>query len=414
MKSFYLRLTKYVDLFLKITLLKRKQIMQKLWIVAAVLLIVQACGSDSNQFTIEGDMSNASGEKMYLMEITPDGTNKVDSVQLDQDGRFTFEGYTNVAKFFLVQTGPRNSVTLVVEPGDQINLEADVNKLSEQYQVEGSEGSRQIMMLRNRLDNTIASLDSLGRIYRENQGKEDMTALRDRLNKESREIIQEQKAYTKDFIDRNISSLSSLMALYQQVGPRSYVLNPQEDFQYFEKVDSALMANYPNSEPVKSLHSQVEEMRKRMESDQASKQRLSIGNKAPEIALPNPQGDTVALSELRGDYVLLDFWASWCKPCRVENPNLVKAYKRYSDQNFEIYQVSLDKNRKDWVNAIEKDNLDWHHVSDLKFWNSSAAQTYNIRSIPANYLLNRKGEIIDKNLRGDALQAKLNEIFSDK
>jgi len=388
--------------------------MQNLWIVAAVLLIAQACGGDSNQFTIEGNMRNTSGEEMYLVELTPDGTNKVDSVQLDQDGHFVFEGYTNVAKFFLVQSDSRNSVTLVVEPGDQITLEADVNKLSEEYQVEGSEGSREIMMLRNRLENTIASLDSLGKIYRENQGQEDMTALRDRLNKESRRIIEQQKTYTKDFIDRNLSSLSSLMALYQQVGPRSYVLNPQEDFNYFEKVDSALMANYPNSEPVKSLHSQVEEIRKRMEADKTSKEKLAVGNKAPEIALPNPQGDTVALSGLRGNYVLLDFWASWCKPCRVENPNLVKAYNRYSDQNFEIYQVSLDKNRKDWVSAIDKDDLDWYHVSDLKFWNSSAAQTYNIRSIPANYLLNKKGEIIDKNLRGDALQAKLNEIFSDK
>ncbi|HKL38356.1 MAG TPA: TlpA disulfide reductase family protein [Bacteroidales bacterium] len=386
--------------------------MKKLWIVAAVLLIVQACGSNSGEFTIEGNMKNANGEEMYLVEITQEGTNKVDSVQLDKEGHFTFNGYTNVAKFFLVQTGPRNSVTLVVEPGDQIELTADVNKLGEDYQVEGSEGSREVMKLNNRLKNTIASLDSLGRIYRENQGKEGMTALRDRLNQESRRIIQEQKAYTRDFIDRNTTSLSSLMALYQQIGPRSYVLSPQDDFKYFEKVDSALMANYPNSEPVKSLHSQVEEMRKQMESDKSSKERLAIGNKAPEITLPNPQGDTVALSDLRGSYVLLDFWASWCKPCRVENPNLVKAHKRYSDENFEIYQVSLDKNRKDWVNAIEKDNLDWYHVSDLKFWNSSAAQTYNIRSIPANYLLNRKGEIIEKNLRGDALQAKLNEIFA--
>jgi len=386
--------------------------MKKLLILAAVLLIVQACGSDSNEFTIEGNMSNANGEEMYLVELTPEGTNRVDSVQLDEQGRFTFEGYTNVAKFFLVQTGPRNSVTLVAEPGDHIKLTADVNELGEDYQVKGSEGSREIMQLRNRLESTIASLDSLGRIYRENQGKEGMTGLRNRLNQESQKIIQEQKAYTRDFIDRNTSSLSSLMALYQQVGPRSYVLNPQEDFKYFEKVDSALMANYPNSEPVKSLHSQVEEIRNKMENDEASKERLAIGNTAPEIALPNPQGDTVALSDLRGNYVLLDFWASWCKPCRVENPNLVKAYNRYGDQKFEIYQVSLDKNRKDWVSAIEKDNLDWYHVSDLKFWNSSAAQTYNIRSIPANYLLNAKGEIIDKNLRGDALQAKLNEIFS--
>jgi peroxiredoxin len=171
------------------------------------------------------------------------------------------------------------------------------------------------------------------------------------------------------------------------------------------------MEKYPNSDPVKSLHSQVQDVKKRLDQEKQSAQRLGIGSEAPNIALPNPQGDTVTLHSLKGDYVLLDFWASWCKPCRVENPNLVDAYNKYHDKGFEIYQVSLDKKRSAWVNAIEKDNLDWVHVSDLEFWNSSAAKTYNVRSIPANYLLNEKGEIVDKNLRGDALDKKLNEIF---
>jgi peroxiredoxin len=250
-------------------------------------------------------------------------------------------------------------------------------------------------------------------MYQDNPGQEKKADLRNRLNKESRKIVQNQKEYTKDFIDRNLNSLASLMALYQQIGPRSYVLNPQQDFAYFEKVDSALMANYPNSEPVKSLHSQVEEMENRMEQDKAANEKLAIGKEAPEIALPNPEGDTVKLSSLKGNYVLLDFWAAWCKPCRVENPNLVKTYKKFQDEKFEIFQVSLDRNRSDWVNAIEKDNLDsWYHVSDLKFWNSQAAQKYNIRSIPANFLLNKQGEIMAKNLRGDDLPAKLNEVFS--
>jgi peroxiredoxin len=387
-------------------------IMKNLWLTALVLIMLQACGGNSNEFAINGEMSNASGEKLYLVELTTDGTNKVDSVSVGEDGNFTFTGYTNVARFFLVQADPRNTVTLIVEPGDEIKLSGNLNKLGENYQVEGSEASREIMNLRRRLEQTIASLDSLGRIYRQNQGKENAGDLRSRLNEQSRKIVEDQKAYTKDFIDRNLNSLSSLMALYQQIGPRSYVLNPKEDFSYYEKVDSALMAKYPNSEPVKSLHSQVQDMRERMESDAASKKRLAVGNEAPEIALPNPQGDTVKLSSLRGNYVLLDFWASWCKPCRVENPNLVKAYKRHSDEKFEIYQVSLDRKRQAWLDAIDKDNLDWYHVSDLEFWNSSAAQTYNIRSIPANYLLNKKGEIIDKNLRGDDLQARLNELFS--
>jgi len=387
--------------------------MKHLWLTALVLLIVQACGSNSNQFNIEGELKNASGETLYLMELTTNGTNKLDSVKVGQDGQFTFSGYTKVAKFLLVQTEPRNSLTLVVEPGDDIALTGDITNLGKNYKVEGSEGSRQIMKLRKRLERTISSLDSLGKIYRENQGKQGMEDLRNRLNKESRKIVDQQKQYTKDFIDRNLNSLSSLMALYQQIGPRSYVLNPRDNFRYFEKVDSALMANYPNSEPVKSLHSQIEKMRQQNKDNEAKKARVAIGKKAPEISLPTPQGDTLQLSDLRGNYVLLDFWASWCKPCRVENPNLVKAYQRFGNKDFEIFQVSLDKKRQAWLNAIEKDNLDWYHASDLEFWNSEAAQTYNIKSIPANFLLNKKGVIIAKDLRGDDLQAKLNEIFSN-
>ncbi len=387
--------------------------MKHLWLTALVLLIVQACGSNSNQFNIEGELKNASGETLYLMELTTNGTNKLDSVKVGQDGQFTFSGYTKVAKFLLVQTEPRNSLTLVVEPGDDIALTGDITNLGKNYKVEGSEGSRQIMKLRKRLERTISSLDSLGKIYRENQGKQGMEDLRNRLNKESRKIVDQQKQYTKDFIDRNLNSLSSLMALYQQIGPRSYVLNPRDNFRYFEKVDSALMANYPNSEPVKSLHSQIEKMRQQNKDNEAKNARVAIGKKAPEISLPTPQGDTLQLSDLRGNYVLLDFWASWCKPCRVENPNLVKAYQRFGNKDFEIFQVSLDKKRQAWLNAIEKDNLDWYHASDLEFWNSEAAQTYNIKSIPANFLLNKKGVIIAKDLRGDDLQAKLNEIFSN-
>jgi peroxiredoxin len=388
--------------------------MKNLWFIALVLFLFQSCGSGSNQFVIEGQLENATNEKVYLIELKTNGINKVDSVQLKEDGKFEFTGYTPTAKFFVVRTNPKNSVTLIAEPDDKITLKGDARNLGENYTVSGSEGSREIMKLRKKLETTIASLDSLGRIYQNNQNKEGAEKLRNRLNKESRRLVEEQKDYTKNFIDNNINSLASLMALYQQIGPRSYVLNPRDDFSYFKKVDSALMENYPNSEPVKSLHSQLQKIKERMDSEKASKEKLAIGKKAPEIALPNPEGDTVRLSSLRGNYVLLDFWASWCKPCRVENPNLVKNYNNFKDEDFEIYQVSLDRNRSDWVNAIEKDNLDWYHVSDLKFWNSAAAQKYNIRSIPANFLLNKQGEIIAKDLRGDDLGARLRKVFSDQ
>ena len=140
--------------------------------------------------------------------------------------------------------------------------------------------------------------------------------------------------------------------------------------------------------------------------------RLETGSPAPEIALPSPDGDTILLSSLRGNYVLLDFWASWCAPCRRENPNLVNVYKKYHDKGFEIYQVSLDRTRDAWVKGIEDDKLHWVHVSDLQYWNSIVVPVYNIEGIPMSYLLDRQGRIIAQNLSGGRLEQELKQIFN--
>lgn len=147
--------------------------------------------------------------------------------------------------------------------------------------------------------------------------------------------------------------------------------------------------------------------------DMVEKQKAtSIGQVAPEIALPNPEGQTVALSSLRGKYVLVDFWAKWCGPCRQENPNVVRVYNKYKDKGFTVYGVSLDRSKDDWLKAIKDDGLTWTHVSDLKYWQSEAAQKYNISAIPFSLLLDPNGVIIAKNLRGPALEKKLAELFN--
>jgi peroxiredoxin len=140
-------------------------------------------------------------------------------------------------------------------------------------------------------------------------------------------------------------------------------------------------------------------------------QKLSVGKEAPNFALTNPNGEEVALQSLRGKYVLIDFWASWCRPCREENPNVVKMYKKFKNKPFEILGVSLDNDKFKWTQAIDKDGLIWKHVSDLKGWESSAAELYKVSAIPATYLIDKDGKIIAKNLRGKELEAKLNEIL---
>jgi thiol-disulfide isomerase/thioredoxin len=197
------------------------------------------------------------------------------------------------------------------------------------------------------------------------------------------------------------------------VAPNVYVLNPERDISYFMKVDSSLFKNYPDYDPVINLHNEVMDMVAYFENKKSASPASGEKTEAPDIALPSPEGDTIRLTSTRGSYVLLDFWASWCDPCRKENPNLLKAYNLYHNQGFQIFQVSLDKTREAWIKGIQDDRLDkWIHVSDVRYWNSVVVPLYRIESIPFNYLLDKEGRIIASNLRGEALQQKLAELFN--
>jgi len=208
------------------------------------------------------------------------------------------------------------------------------------------------------------------------------------------------------FINKNSNSLIALFDLYQQLEPQTPVLFPKEDLNLLEKVSTSLSAKFPKSELVKQLADLVD----RTKNPKA--QVGAIGSVAPEISLSNPDGDVIKLSSLKGNYVLLDFWASWCRPCRMENPNVVENYNKYKNDGFTIYSVSLDQKKALWEKAIKDDKLAWkNHVSDLKYWQSEAARLYQITAIPANLLLDKEGKIIAKNLRGPALGMKLKEIF---
>jgi thiol-disulfide isomerase/thioredoxin len=378
-----------------------------------LFIVLVSSGCKNNTVKISGTLVNPlKGSYLYLDELKSDQLKSVDSVLVTDEGTFSFKRDVIQPSFYLLKGTNNNFMTLLLEPGDKISIKAYNDSLNYPISITGSKGSESMAEYNKTLQVTIRKLTGLNTIYNQNSENPNLPKVIESLDSLAQVYLGEINIYTKKYIDENITSLVSLVALYQQVAPSVYVLNPAKDLKYFEKVDSSMFGLYPEYEPVKSLHEQVKELTARMNGETAGTPQSAAGVVAPEITLPTPEGDTIKLSSTRGSVVLLDFWASWCAPCRKENPNLVNVYNIYHKKGFQIYQVSLDKTKEAWVKGIQDDHLEkWIHVSDVQYWNSIVVPLYKVESIPCNYLLDKEGHVIATNLRGAQLQTKLAEIF---
>ena len=211
-------------------------------------------------------------------------------------------------------------------------------------------------------------------------------------------INESEKKYKIEFISDNPNSLFAVLLLTEMVSKKD--ISPTKA----TSIADNLSPKVASTTSAKKLKSTINTMKK-----------ADMGSEAPNFTAPQPNGEMLSLSDALGKYTIIDFWASWCKPCRRENPNVVRVYNEYHEKGLNIISVSLDKaNQKDrWLKAIEDDNLTWYHVSNLKGWSEPIAKTYNVRSIPATFLLDENGNIIAKNLRGSALDAKIASLFKN-
>jgi len=384
--------------------------MKKILILLIVALFAASCSKSG--YKISGTLENAAGVTLILELVKARSLEIVDSVVVDASGQFEMKGELENADYFILKKDLENLITLILEPGQQLTITGDLENIANNYEVTGSAGSKLIKELHTRLDETLDKIKELNNIYNDSLGSLNMAEIVKDLQERSEKILEEQKDYSIEFVKNNVGSLASVLVLYQQISPQYILFDPMEDYKYFFMVDSAIFDKYSQSDAALSLHAHVTNLKQRIEEKREKEELLSPGSFTPEIALPTPDGDTIKLSSTRGKIVLLDFWAAWCQPCRTENPNLVANYKTYHDKGFEIFQVSLDRTRDQWLKGIEDDKLgEWIHVSDLKYWNSVVVPAYYIDGIPASFLLDKEGKIIARNLRGEALSNKLKEIF---
>ena len=366
-------------------------------ILCFVLIIFTfACSTTPEGYTIEGQLRGEveNGTKVFL-KTTDSLRQKLIEVDTTvvENGSFSFTGNTDSPKlYYLFMENIRGSAPVVVENGS-IQFKAHKDSLG----FSTLKGTLQNDLFMNYLEETrrfvsmSRSMNDDLRIANVQRDTVAMASLRD----EYMELQEKAKTFEIDFMKEHPEGLISALILDKAI--MSKTMTVDEMMTIFESFTPEIKA----SSVGKRIQSQLEKAKS-----------TAIGSKAPEFSGPTPNGNELALNEIKGKVTLIDFWAAWCKPCRMENPNIVSVYNKYKDKGLNVVGVSLDRKKEDWLGAIESDGLEWNHVSNLQYFNGPIAQLYSVNAIPAAFLLDENGVIIAKNLRGPALEAKVSELLN--
>ena len=381
------------------------------------LLFLFACKQqDSKNFEVTGTVKNATANTIFLEEIHFDNTPPVivDSAKLKANGSFELNTKAKEETIYDLRLGqtPYPFVTLIND-AKKVTVTADLNSQQEPYTVKGSQASE---ALRDYLFTTgikMRSIYNQDRLIDSIQKRKVKDSLINVYTSERTKAAKDFKDYTAEFINKSTSPVLTLFTLgsYQGIAD-----NPNfrlEGFTQPEFMDiiNKTASKFPSSTVVASIKNSLQKQQQPQSQTTAGS---SLLNKpAPDFTLPDVNGKPVSLSSFKGKYVLVDFWASWCPPCRAENPNVVKVYNEFKDKNFTVLGVSLDRpgQKEAWVKAIKDDNLSWTHVSDLKFWDSQVVNLYGFDGIPYNVLVDPTGKVIGESLRGEELESKLRSVL---
>ena len=361
----------------------------------SIAILLVACSPKTG---VEGTIE-AMPEQSFRLELLGVEENiPIDSGKTDAQGRFAVYTEPKEEGLYRVRFEQGKYILLVLAPGDKAQITGQWNNL-ENYRVSDSKGSETLKGLLVNLRENVRDLSTFKVIMDSIKTHEKADSLMQEAENDIRAINKQFVEYVKHYADTTVSPSCALFAVN--------LINPQfeQDFirQFYEKAPS----RFPQSAAVRFFSERFAKQAKQ----NAPGVKPQIGSIAPSFSAKTPEGKTWVLDSFRGRFVFIDFWASWCAPCRNENPRVVDAYKRFGNQNIQFVGVSLDKDKALWQSAIKNDSLAWAQVSELKGWGCTIARRYGVSSIPANYLLDPQGKIVAMNLYGDSLIQTLNKVF---